>query len=260
MSFQTDSDRRIFIAIWFNGDCLTFARMQPLFAQMGVPWVSSENYARTLKSLPPVSKATWIFDSTLPGFGLKQQPTGKASYIVSFRIRGSRTKRTVTLGPITTLSPEQARERARLIIAAAREGRDLNSEGRERAQKLDAERRALAHRMTVSSAAETFLAEMGRLDSPQTGRPAAATSVAATRARLRRLIERHGDCAIADLDRARCRSYPRSNAGEEQAQCLWRDHAASDLGKASRPCHDGGDGRSRTTAYAAAALANPDTR
>jgi Arm DNA-binding domain len=123
----------------------------------------------TLKSLQPVSKATWVFDSTLPGFGLKQQPSGKASYIVSFRIRGSRTKRTVTLGPITTLSPEQARERARLIIAAAREGRDLNGEGRERAQKLDAERRALANRTTVSSAAEAFLAEMERLDSPQTG-------------------------------------------------------------------------------------------
>ena len=56
--------------------------------------------------------------------------------------------------------------------------------------------------MTVSSAADTFLAEMGRLDSSQTGRPATATSVTATRARLRRLTERHGDCAIADLDRA----------------------------------------------------------
>src|SRR5215204_7650596 len=42
---------------------------------------------------------------------------------------------------------------------------------------------------------------MARLDSPQTGRPAAASSVAASRTRLRRLIERHGDCAIADLDR-----------------------------------------------------------
>ena len=166
---------------------------------MGVPVKITR---AALKSLEPVSKATWIFDTTLPGFGLKQQPTGKASYIVSFRIRGSRTKRTVTLGPITTLSPEQARERARLIIAAAREGRDLNSEGRERAQKLDAERRALARRMTVSSAADTFLAEMGRLDSSQTGRPATATSVTATRARLRRLTGRHGDCAIADLDRA----------------------------------------------------------
>jgi integrase len=155
----------------------------------------------TLKALPPVTSATWIFDSTLPGFGLKQQPTGKISYIVSFRIRGSRTKRTVTLGQIATLSPEQARERARLIIAAAREGRDLNGEGRERAQKLDAERRALANRTTLSSAAEAFLAEMARLDSPQTGRPAAASSVAASRTRLQRLIERHGDCAIADLDR-----------------------------------------------------------
>jgi integrase len=155
----------------------------------------------TLKSLKPVIKATWVFDSTLPGFGLKQQPSGKASYVVSFRIRGSRTKRTVTLGPITTLSPEQARERARLVITAAREGRDLNMEGRERAQKLDAERRALGDRVTVSSAAGGFLADMGRFDSPHTGRPATATSVTATRARLRRLVERHGDCAIADLDR-----------------------------------------------------------
>ena len=41
---------------------------------------------------------------------------------------------------------------------------------------------------------------MARRDSPQTGRPAAASSVAATRTRLQRLIERHRDWAIADLD------------------------------------------------------------
>jgi integrase len=170
----------------------------------------------TLKALPPVTKASWIFDSTLPGFGLKQQPTGKASYIVSFRIRGSRTKRTVTLGQIATLSPEQARERARLIIAAAREGRDLNREGRERARKLDAERRALADRITVSSAAEAFLAEMGCLDGPRTGRPAVASSVAATRVRLRRLIERHGNCGIADLDREAVEAVLAATSGKNR--------------------------------------------
>ena len=123
------------------------------------------------------------------------------------------------LGLITTLSPEQARERARLIIAAAREGRDLNSEGRERAQKLDAERRALARRMTVSSAADTFLPEMGPRQLPD--RPASdeeqcdrdASEIGTAHRASWRLRYR----------RSRSRQYrsnPRGNSGEEQAQCL----------------------------------------
>lgn len=88
---------------------------------------------RLLKDLAPVARATTIYDSELKGFGLKVLPPsarnaeGARSWIVEYRPgSGGRgvAKRRVVLGSTGALSPEQAREAAKTMLAAVRLGAD----------------------------------------------------------------------------------------------------------------------------------------
>jgi integrase len=68
---------------------------------------------------------TW--DSELPGFGLRVLASGRRSFIVRYRTT-SGTERLVTLGTLAEIHPEEAREKAREIKRAARDGRDPKQE------------------------------------------------------------------------------------------------------------------------------------
>ena len=57
-----------------------------------------------------------------------------------------------------------------MILAAAREGRDLDREARERAKAREVEKQALAARLTVAGAVEQYLCDLADRDSPRTGR------------------------------------------------------------------------------------------
>lgn len=81
---------------------------------------------RLVDSLKPDAVDIVHWDDTLAGFGLRVRPSGRKSYIVKCRCRGRQIKMTIgTHGPITV---EQARIRARGIIAEAKAGRDPSSE------------------------------------------------------------------------------------------------------------------------------------
>ena len=64
----------------------------------------------------------FIWDDSLPGFGVRVLPSGRKGYIVQYR--AGRRSRRMSLGPSTVLTCEQARTRAITIIAAARGGDD----------------------------------------------------------------------------------------------------------------------------------------
>ena len=64
----------------------------------------------------------FIWDNSLPGFGVRILPSGRKGYIVQYR--AGRRSRRMSLGPSTVLTCEQARTRAITIIAAARGGDD----------------------------------------------------------------------------------------------------------------------------------------
>ena len=64
----------------------------------------------------------FIWDDSLPGFGVRILPSGRKGYIVQYR--AGRRSRRMSLGPSTVLTCEQARTRAITIIAAARCGDD----------------------------------------------------------------------------------------------------------------------------------------
>ena len=75
-----------------------------LVARKRAPQHLSGNVARRALS------AGIVWDTDLPGFGLRIQPTGYKAWIVKFRER--RRQRFVTLGPITTLPIDAARIQA----------------------------------------------------------------------------------------------------------------------------------------------------
>ena len=85
----------------------------------------------------------FVWDSEIPGFGLRVLPSGRKGYVVQFR--AGRRSRRISLGPSTVLTCEQARNRAISIVAAARNGEDPAAE-------RDAGRKAI----TVKELAERF--------------------------------------------------------------------------------------------------------
>jgi integrase len=69
-----------------------------------------------------------VYDSTLPGFGCRVAPSGTRSWIVEFRPYGGGrgvAKKRITLGAVSVLTPEQAREAAGDILARVRLGQDV---------------------------------------------------------------------------------------------------------------------------------------
>ena len=64
----------------------------------------------------------FVWDSEIPGFGLRVLPSGRKGYVVQYR--AGRRSRRISLGPGTVLTCEQARTRAITVVAAARNGED----------------------------------------------------------------------------------------------------------------------------------------
>ncbi|MFM1945483.1 MAG: hypothetical protein RI897_4465, partial [Verrucomicrobiota bacterium] len=85
----------------------------------------------------------FVWDSEIPGFGLRLLPSGRKGFVVQYR--AIRRSRRISLGPSTVLTCEQARTRAITIVAAARNGQDPAAE-------RDAGRKAI----TIKELAERF--------------------------------------------------------------------------------------------------------
>lgn len=81
---------------------------------------------RLVDSLKPGVADIVHWDDELSGFGIRVRPSGRKAYVVKCRCRGRQIKMTVgTHGPITV---EQARTKARGIIADAKAGQDPSAE------------------------------------------------------------------------------------------------------------------------------------
>jgi integrase len=123
---------------------------------------------RLVESLKPGVADLVIFDELVPGFGVRVMPSGVRSYLVQYR-NAQRRSRRLTLGKHGVLTVDQARDKARKILGAARDGRDPV-----------AEKRAFLEAPTVTELLDRYLAE--HVD--KRNRPSTAAEV-------RRLVDRH---------------------------------------------------------------------
>jgi integrase len=148
----------------------------------------------TLKAQPAIH-----WDDELGGFGLRIYPSGAAAYVVDYRLKGSRKKRRVVLGKVAELTPQMARERAKAIKSAARNGVDLDQETRAQVAQRELEERRKGDAMTVVEAVAAYLEAFELETSKRSGRRPTASSVRATGVQLHRLLAIHGDKALEEL-------------------------------------------------------------
>lgn len=77
---------------------------------------------RIVEAAMPKDKEFYVWDTEIPGLGLRVLPSGRRQYIVQYR--AGRRSRRLSLGPSTILSAEQARSQAICILAEVRSGND----------------------------------------------------------------------------------------------------------------------------------------
>jgi integrase len=81
---------------------------------------------RLIDSLSPSESEFFVWDSKLPGFGLRVQPSGVMSYVVKYRAglgRAAPTRR-VTLGRVGKITPDEAEKFAKRVLGAVANGAD----------------------------------------------------------------------------------------------------------------------------------------
>src|SRR5215207_2038617 len=117
---------------------------------------------RAVDALMVTDKEHFLSDSDLPGFGVRVRPSGAKTYVLRYRARSGRTAptRRVTLGSVGKLTPDQARELARKMLATVAHGGDPAAD---RAKDRVA--------LTVAELAERYLHdEANRKRKPSTAR------------------------------------------------------------------------------------------
>src|SRR5262245_52610857 len=85
------------------------------------------------KAKPPANGRLVLWDGDLPGFGCRVFSSGRHSFIVQYRLPGSRQKHTATLGTYGHITLPQAREAAQKLLAKVKLGGDPQAERKARA-------------------------------------------------------------------------------------------------------------------------------
>jgi integrase len=93
-----------------------------------------------------------LWDDGLGGFGCKVFPSGKRSFVVRYRLRGSRKRYQPTIGAYGSMTVAEARAKARVMLNAARAGQDPQAEA--------IARRAAESGLTVVALAEQYVAAL----------------------------------------------------------------------------------------------------
>jgi integrase len=105
---------------------------------------------RVVDGLKPQAREFAVWDSKLPGFGVRVRPTGAMSYVVVYRAgsgRGAPVRR-YTIASVRKATPDSARRRAKALLGAVAHGQDPAGE-------KATERGTL----TVSELADRFMSE-----------------------------------------------------------------------------------------------------
>ncbi|MBB3063957.1 tyrosine-type recombinase/integrase [Limibacillus halophilus] len=87
---------------------------------------------RTVDALQATEKDFFLWDSELPGFGVRVMPSGRKSYLIQYRDAGRRTRRK-GLGKHGVVTADEARTEARAQLAAITQGSNPAEEKRKKA-------------------------------------------------------------------------------------------------------------------------------
>lgn len=141
-----------------------------------------------IKALKPTGKRSVVWDSVLPGHGIRVTETGHRSFVVARTLAGTRPKLVwVTLGQHPLMTLEQARDAAREALGLLARGIHPKEAMAQRRQEQDRQRQD-----TFGAVAETFLAlHVARL----------RTSREVTALIRQRLIARWSDLPLASVTR-----------------------------------------------------------
>lgn len=93
---------------------------------------------RVVDTADPGQSERFIWDSEIPGFGLRVTPRGVKSFVYQYRMKGEKTSRRYTIGRYGSWTPDGARERCKELVRAVESG----GHPRELAIKRAEERRA----------------------------------------------------------------------------------------------------------------------
>lgn len=116
--------------------------------------------AASLARLPATGRAYRVADVDFPGFGVLVSPKGRVRYVLTYRVRGDRSIRRVTLGTYPKTLPDDARRLARGARAAADAGTDPAAARRARVRTARADRAAVkAARDAAKTAADAKAAQ-----------------------------------------------------------------------------------------------------
>jgi integrase len=167
--------------------------------------------ARTVAeaALPPGRGDVIFFDDDLPGYGLRIRAGGSRSYIAQYRGPDGRGRR-VTLGAVAKLTPADARQAARKILARAALGHDPQAEkAAQRRQAVRTVRALVTAYLEAKQAAlrpESFRTTRLYLTGPyfQTLQALAVTAVARSdvAAAIRAIVRNHSTSTAAAARRA----------------------------------------------------------
>jgi integrase len=115
---------------------------------------------RSVVGLRPELESYRVPDQRCIGLAVRVASSGAKTWDLAYRIRGSGKVRRISLGRVSDVTLERARERANQLTAAARAGRDLIAEEKE-------SRAAATSRITVEKLIEVYVRRrvLGRLRS-----------------------------------------------------------------------------------------------
>jgi integrase len=121
---------------------------------------------RIVDAAQPTPKPTFVWDVTLPGFGLLTLPTGAKSFVFQYRTAEGRSRR-ATIGKVGTLTPEQARSIAEDMSRTVKDGGDPLEDKRKAREALTVGQLLddyLASQTFADKAATTRLTDTGRIE------------------------------------------------------------------------------------------------